>query len=244
MTRREIILKEVIQLLQQHPEGLRYSELVKAISEIQTEIPRNTINGTIWNLDIRLPDQIIKPAKGLFQLKDNTNVPADTPIQVLTSGKVKEEDFYQPFAEWIVNELEECSKAIALGGASFKDKWGTPDVIGILKPKNSDIIKFPTEIIVAELKTDTNGLITAFGQSCSYRLFSHKSYIVIPNNSSKDDIARLDSLSLVFGIGLILFNPIDPTQPEFEIRRRALKGEPDMFYVNKYMRLIEDDLFD
>jgi len=243
MTKREIIFKEAISLLTLHPEGLRYSELVKAIANAHTDIPKNTVHGTVWNLETRLPDQVIKPAKGLFQLKGHTVVPADTPITVLTAGKVKEEDFYQPFADWIVNELEECSKAISLGGAIFKDKWGTPDVIGILKPKNSDIIKFPTEIIVAEIKTDTNGLITAFGQTCSYRLFSHKSYIVIPNNSSKDDIARLDSLSLVFGIGLILFDPSNPSQPEFEIRRRALKGEPDMFYVNKYLKLIEDDLF-
>ena len=93
-----------------------------------------------------------------------------------------------------------------MGGNKFKDKWGTPDVIGILKSRESDIIKLQTEIISAEIKVDTANLITAFGQACSYKLFSHKSYIVIPNSSSEEDIARIDGLSLIFGVGLILFN--------------------------------------
>ena len=43
-----------------------------------------------------------------------------------------------------------------------------------------------------------------------------------------------------FGIGLILFNAKDPQQPAFEIRVRAAKYEPAMFYVNRCMQLIED----
>src|SRR6266849_6634974 len=55
--------------------------------------------------------------------------------------KCKEEDFYQPFADWLVNEMEECTKAIVLGGNRFRDKWGTPDVIGKRESKRSDIIQ-------------------------------------------------------------------------------------------------------
>ena len=129
------------------------------------------------------------------------------------------------------------------GGNAFKDKWGTPDVIGIREPKKSDIIQFPTEIISAEIKLDSASLITAFGQACAYRLFSHKSYIVVPTDSPEDDIARLDTLGRIFGIGLILFNVSDPKTLNFEIRVRAAKHEPDMFYVNRCMKLIEDELF-
>ena len=85
--------------------------------------------------------------------------------------------------------------------------------------------------------------ITAFGQACAYRLFSHKSYIVVPVDSPEDDIGRLDTLGRIFGIGLILFNAKDPQNPSFEIRVRAAKHEPDMFYVNRCMRLVEDQLF-
>jgi hypothetical protein len=97
--------------------------------------------------------------------------------------------------------------------------------------------------VSAEVKIDPVGLITAFGQACVYRLFSHKSYIVVPADSPEDDIARLDTLGRIFGIGLILFNAKDPQQPSFDIRVRASKHEPDMFYVNRCMRLIEDQLF-
>src|SRR3989304_3815831 len=138
---------------------------------------------------------------------------------------------------------DDCTKAIALGGNKFKDKWGTPDVVGKNESKRSDIIQSSIEIVSAEIKTDVNQLITAFGQTCSYRLFSHKAYLVIPKNSPQDDIARLDSLCMVFGIGLILFSPTDIENPGFGIRVRAIKHDPDMYYVNKYMKLIEKELF-
>jgi len=157
--------------------------------------------------------------------------------------KIREEDFYEAFGEWLINELEECTRSISVGGSRFKDKWGTPDVIGVREARRSDIIKPPTEIVSAEIKLDPANLITAFGQACSYRIFSHKSYIVVPDNSSEDDIARLDALSRIFGIGLVIFNPLDPKNPDFKIRSRAAREEPDMFYVNKYLKLVEDELF-
>jgi hypothetical protein len=156
---------------------------------------------------------------------------------------VKEEDFYEPFADWLVNSLEECSRAIPIGGSRFKDKWGTPDVIGVREPKKSDIIQFPIEIVSAEIKLDSNGLIVAFGQACSYKLFSHKTHIVVPCTSTEDDLARLDALCMIFGISLVLFDPTNPSDPQFDIRVRATRHEPDMFYVNQNMKLIEKELF-
>ncbi|MBC7334479.1 MAG: hypothetical protein H5T85_08540, partial [Actinobacteria bacterium] len=114
---------------------------------------------------------------------------------------------------------------------------------GVREPFKGDIIKFPTEIVSAEIKADPGDLIKAFGQACSYKLFSHKSYIVIPKNSPQDDVSKLDSLCLIFGVGLVLFDSNDINEPGFEIRVRPLKHEPDMFYVNKYIKLIEKELF-
>lgn len=116
-------------------------------------------------------------------------------------------------------------------------------MVGVRESKRSDIIQFPTEIIVGEIKIDTNGLITAFGQACAYKIFSHKSYIVVPNDSQIEDITRLDTLCRQFGIGFILFDNKNSEDPTFEIRVRAIKHEPDMFFVNKNLKLIEDKLF-
>ena len=95
----------------------------------------------------------------------------------------------------------------------------------------------------AEIKIDSNGLITAFGQSCAYKIFSHKSYIVVPKDSQIEDLTRLDTLCRQFGIGLIWFDCKNEENPNFEIRVRAVKHEPDMFFVNKNLKLIEDKLF-
>lgn len=241
MTSKERIIQKALELLKSAPHGIRYSEMVRQVNAAFPDIPTNTIHGTLWNIDVQRPDDVYKPARGLYLHASFTTTSAE-PVKP-TAPKVKEEQFYEPFADWLVNELEECTKAIAVGGSVFKDKWGTPDVIGIREPKKSDIIKFPTEIVSAEVKIDTTGLITAFGQACSYRLFSHKSYIVVPNDAPEDDTARLDALARIFEIGLILFDATSPIEPSFEIRVRATKHEPDMFYVNRYLKIIEDDLF-
>ena len=244
-TIREKIIAKAIEILKSNPDGVRYSDLVRKIHEKFPEIPVNTIHGTVWNLETRVPNEVYKPARGLFRHVDFKEEEISKKEQKIPPEieKIKEEDFYEPFAKWLVNELEECTKAIPLGGNRFKDKWGTPDVIGKREPRRSDIVKGPTEIVSAEIKAETRDLITAFGQACSYKLFSHKSYIVIPKNSSQNDISKLDALCLIFGIGLVLFDSSNPNDPQFEIRVRPLRHEPDMFYVNKYMRLIEKELF-
>ena len=244
-TRREKIISKAIEVLKSNPDGVRYSDIGKKIHEEFPEFPKGTIHGTVWQLDVLVPDEIYKPARGLFRhvafREEEISEEEETHLPEIE--KIKEEDFYSPFADWLVNELEECTEAIPLGGNRFRDKWGTPDVIGKRESRRSDIVGAPTEIVSAEIKTNTRELITAFGQACSYKLFSHKSYIVIPKNSSQDDISKLDSLCLIFGMGLVLFDANNANDPQFEIRVRPLKQEPDMFYLNRYMKLIEKELF-
>ncbi len=241
------IRKTAFEILEERPEGIRYSELGRKILESNSSFKPNTISGATWDLDIQYPDKIYKPDRGVFRLlkfkEDVATQPDEQTKPEKTTKAIKEEDFYKPFADWLVNELEECTNAIELGGNIFRDKWGTPDVIGVRESKRSDIIQFPTEIVSAEIKIDSNGLITAFGQSCAYKIFSHKSYIVVPNDSQNEDITRLDTLCRQFGIGLILFDNKNIEYPNFEIRARAVKHEPDMFFVNKNLKLIEDKLF-
>lgn len=243
-SKRKIITEKAIEIIKNAPEGIRYSELVRKIQKEFPDTPVNTIHGTIWNLHLRMPDEVYKAARGLFRHTTfrDTEI-SEIEHKVSKEEKIKEEDFYQPFADWLVNELEECTKAIPLGGNKFKDKWGTPDVIGKREPLRSDLIKPPTEIVSAEIKTDSRDLITAFGQACSYKLFSHKSYLVVPNNSPPDDISKIDALCLIFGIGLVLFDSSNVDNPKFEIRVRPTRHEPDMFHTNKYMKMIEKELF-
>lgn len=64
--------------------------------------------------------------------------------------------------------------------------------------------------------------------------------MVIPKDSWEVDIKRIEALCLKFNIDLILFNRDNKENPEFEILTRAVKRKPDYFYLNKYLRLIED----
>lgn len=244
-TSKDTVRQKAIALLHDAPDGLRFSDLLKKLHQTFPDIPPNTVRGSIWNLDAAFPELVTKRVRGLFvhtTFSSSLHRP-DKHGSATASSKVREEDFYDAFADWIVDDLEECTKAIALGRNKFRDKWGTPDVVGIRAPRKSDIVQSPTEIISAEIKVDGAGLITAFGQACAYKLFSHKSYIVVPQDSSQEDLARLDALCLVVGIGLILFDTTSVKNPNFQIRVRALRHEPDMFYVNKNMREVEDQLF-
>ncbi len=242
------IRKIAFEVLDDKSAGLRYSELSRKILE-NGDFNKNTISGATWDLDIQYPDKVYKPDRGIFRLtkyRENITTQPDQqpPTKKTKRAKtIKEEYFYKSFADYLVNELEECTNAIELGGNIFRDKWGTPDVIGIRKSKHSDILQFQTEIVSGEIKIDTNGLITAFGQACASKIFSHKSYIIVPNDSQLDDITRLDTLCRQFGLGLILFDSSNVDDPHYEIRARAVKHEPDMFFVNKNLKLIEDKLF-
>ncbi|WP_404303139.1 hypothetical protein [Paenibacillus sp. DP01] len=248
-TKKRKIINSAIELLLDRPEGLRYSELKKKINEQYFEIGNSTIGSTIVNLEQETKGVVIKVDKGLFKhsrYAENQNTVTEgsnfLPISE-TIEKIREENFYSSFADWLTDDIEECTHAIPLGGSRFRDKWGTPDVIGIRESRRSAVIQFPIEIVSAEIKVDTKDLITAFGQASAYKLFCHKSYIVIPSQSDKADITRLDGLCRISGIGLVLFDSKNPETPNFEIRVRANKHEPDMFYVDKYIKIIEEDLF-
>ncbi len=146
---------------------------------------------------------------------------------------MKEADFYLLFVEYLKSDLDEVTAAESPGGAGLGSKWATPDVVGTVKPRAGDLVKFPIEIVSAEIKTDPQQAVVAFGQAIAYRLFSHKTYIAMPTLLPEKDKVRLESLCTLFGLGLVLFNP-DKEAPNFTIRMRAQRTFPDMFYVNKF----------
>jgi hypothetical protein len=123
-TSKQIIHAKALELLEQSPSGFRYGALHAALVEALPDIPSNTIHGNIWNLETQFPEKVLKPARGLFLhcKYQAESVPETTPLESPKAEKVKEEKFYAPFAKWLVDELEECTKAVPIGGALFKDK--------------------------------------------------------------------------------------------------------------------------
>ena len=63
------INQKAIVLLENHPEGVRWSEMIRLIQEAFPDFHPKTINGCVWKLVENFPDKVYKPEKGLFKLK-------------------------------------------------------------------------------------------------------------------------------------------------------------------------------
>jgi len=244
---RKQIHDEVRVILDRHPGGLRWAEVLKLIAAAHPETPSNSVRGATHVL-FQGADDIVKIARGTYQLAKyaeadaadavaQDDAVATTPIAIdaddRTAGSVSEQDFYASFAEWL-EENDEVTVAGALGGSSLGGKWGTPDVIGVLKPRAQDIFKFEPQIVTAEIKATPGQPVVAFGQAVAYRLFSHKSYIVVPRTTTSDDMNRLKSLCSINGVGLVIFT-LDTAQPDYSVVVLPAVASPDMFYVNNML---------
>ena len=258
------------EILRRSEKPIRQSQLVRDIQqycriENISTIPPGTLNANVPRLHTHRPKIFYRTENrggGIYYsllLQDvnqeelQNNLPNDTPRRL-------ERDFYPSFAKYLKYaqkdedelRLNECSKAIPWGdtksgGKKLDGKWITPDVVGVFKPEPGSPVEFPHEIITAEIKNadSKNLLIEAFGQACAYRLFSHKVYLVVPKSGQYE---RLESLCHILGIGLVYFEQPKPDTPVDKIniniyttKLRAQKHEPDMFYVNEF---IKGDLLD
>jgi hypothetical protein len=238
-SKKQLVYNGVIKILEKAPKGLRFSEIKRQLKGLfGDKIKETTLTNYLVQLRRDIEEgkvsEIVIPDKGVYIHRQFYGG-----LEKRKPAKVREEEFYPSFANFLVNDLMECTTAIPLGGNLFQDKWGTPDMIGVYKFSQIDPIKPPPEIVTAEIKIDENQLITAFGQACAYKLFSHKVYLVVPNSSK--DLARVESLCLRFGIGLIVFDAATPENPNYEIRTRALKSEPDYYYLNEYLRKLKKE---
>ncbi|MGD0092275.1 MAG: hypothetical protein ABSE73_20355 [Planctomycetota bacterium] len=230
-----------LDIIRKKPGGIRYKELVAAIQAASPETPWDAIRWNVWDMQRKFPKDVAKPSRGLFMPVAAMGEGDNTPDSLVSTkaGKLKESDFYQPFAEWLKSDLDEATDALALGGSGLKGKWGTPDVVGVYKPLASNLIKFDLEILSGEVKIDPQQPVVAFGQAVGYRLFSAKTYIAMPNTITPDDQDRLEALCMLFGVGLALFE-LKPEDPQFSIRVRAQRFSPDMFYVNEFADRLRD----
>lgn len=226
-----------------YTEGIKVSDLKAQIVSREPGLKPDTI---AWYLNdfANKGDKIHRLQRGLVALADvfamspegdseSDAAPASTEQK---AEAAKEAQFYEPFRAWLINEVNEVTEAVVLGGASLRGKWATPDVIGVYKAKPSDLIKFVPEIVSVEIKIDPNAAVTAFGQAISYRLFSHKTIIAMADAIEKSEAAhaRLKSLCHLFGVGYAIFDRDNLENPNFRLIMRPSRFQPDMDYVNDF----------
>lgn len=247
---RQQIQQRAFEVLEDHPQGIRWSDLLRAVEANATDTPHNSVHGGIHNLLTTRTSEIVKVARGTYQLAKyveaesaiataQENAVIEVPVKsgTVDSIALTEQDFYASFAEWL-EENDEATVASPLGGASLGGKWGTPDVIGVLKPRAQDIFKFEPQIVTAEIKAVPSQPVVAFGQAVAYRLFSHKSYIVVPNSTNSDDMNRLKSLCSIHGVGLVTF-ALNKERPDYAVVVLPVNATPDMFYVNNMLERLK-----
>ncbi len=259
-TSKSKIIAATEKVLEKHSSGLRWGKLFPLV-EVELE-GSNILRNTIWSVVSTIlktdPDKFINEAepgekytiyaiknakKSLTKQKDSKASESKTAQK---TSKCLENAYYQPFANYLMNgngeskHHPECTKAILVGGNKFGGKWETPDVVGVFRKQNNEVVDFPPEIISAEIKKDSSDLITAFGQACAYRLFSHKTYIVIPDSGN---IVNIERLCQIFGIGLVYFDPSEtPDESMFSLKLPAQKHSPDMFYANQKIAIVAKEL--
>lgn len=254
--------QQVQQLALEHLErervGMRWTTLLRAIAAVHPETPMGTIQGNTLRL-LNSNRDIAKVSRGFYQLKKYQDAEPTGPTGSASTDRLNgpsvgiespaspvEKDFYESFASWLKEEAEEVNVAVALGGNVLKGKWGTPDVLGVLRPRAHDILKFETQIVAAEIKIDPGQPVVAFGQAVAYRLFAHKSYIVVPDTTAEDDLSRLKALCTIHGVGLVTFT-LDRSNPDYNVVVLPQQATPDMFYANTMLRRLLDaaqDQFD
>lgn len=64
----ERIYTKIFELLEESPDGIRWTDLLKAVQESDATLHPKTINGYIWKLTEKYPDKVYKPSRGLFRL--------------------------------------------------------------------------------------------------------------------------------------------------------------------------------
>ncbi len=231
------IREKAYEIIKSRKDGIRYSELTAELRKAFPDYNWNTINAQVAQLrdhpdyknKLASVDSVGRIYKAISS-ENEDNV--ETTVEV---GKTPlEKEFYDAFADYLVHDLKECTIAKKYGVSQNKRKWSNPDVVGIYKLSIGSAFKRDPEIVCAEIKTTGtyDSLREAFSQAAFYLLFSHKTYIVVPNTSNPEALDILESLSTAFGIGLVLFDPKNKDNPNFTLRNKAQRHEPDIEYLN------------
>ena len=73
------IYAKALELLERHPEGLRFTELRSAIEEAYPSFHPKTVNGCVWKLIQKFPDEVYKSSRGRYRLLKYQSLDEDSP---------------------------------------------------------------------------------------------------------------------------------------------------------------------
>lgn len=233
MSKKEEIRKKAFEILRRtdFQNGIRFTALVKKVAT-ETGENENTCQGSLYNLPKEFPDKISRPYRGLFILKENEKFLKDVEqnFDKKTEIKLTENDIYQPAKDYLLSR-EECTHAVIIGGNIFGKKWGTPDILGAIRASSDAVYKPPLEIVAVEIKDEGYSPVEALGQAMAYKLFSHRTWLILPDDS---DLDRIEGIAISANIGLISFSR-KSQKFDFTTLNRPMSGHPDFLEVNNIL---------
>lgn len=105
-TTKEKIIALSIRALELSPFGLRFAEIERYVqTHLDPSIKHTNIPANLVKLVDFSGGKITKVDKGYYQLTTNFGIAAQQEILPLPlNKKITEQDFYQPFADWLVTE--------------------------------------------------------------------------------------------------------------------------------------------
>ena len=239
---RDRIRTVAFEQLGRHPEGLRFSHLIREISLVDPKLNPNTIKTVVWNLDKVPGDHVYKPTRGLFRLvvfKEVAVLEAHEEGRRRARALAMEAKVKVLFAEWLERELQDVTQATTPTTSLFNGLCGTPTVLGLAEMRPGGGEPPMPNIVSAQVEGQTGDHIDAFGRACAALLFARRSYVVVPKGKRIDELMHLHALCEMFGLGLVLFNSFSAVTPGFRLAVRAADHDPDPAYASRCMKQLE-----
>ena len=240
------IVNLAVKIVEERPEGINFTKLRNLIKEQMPEMNTKTVDNAIWDLHKTKKTKpfVYKSARGIFRhmkfRDEDVEYLREVEKLYQESISLKKEDIYEPLALYLKGELNECDNAEVFGVECIKCRWGSPNVLGVKKPEPEDYIQYIPELVACEVILDFSKIIESFGRAMSYRLFSSRIYIIIPDNCDEEDKARMEALSLLYGLGLIQYNLSKENYPQFRLMIRAKTHNPNLSYTNEFIAKIRE----
>src|SRR2546430_2560908 len=102
------------ELLKAHPSGLRFTHLVNLLMQRHPDANHNMVWTQVGSLPKTCQGEIFKPSRGIYQLVALAGKPSTAFVQPPAVTPAYECDFYESFAQWLRDDLEEATEAVSL----------------------------------------------------------------------------------------------------------------------------------
>ncbi|OGS20065.1 MAG: hypothetical protein A3J83_03590 [Elusimicrobia bacterium RIFOXYA2_FULL_40_6] len=243
-SKKTLIREKALEILTrpEYKTGIQWADLIKVVENELPGILKNNFPASLSTWPNEEPEKVARPYRGLFILKENLEylekIETKDKQQDNIPQKYLEKDLYEPAKDYLLGKGE-CDYAVVVGGNTFKDKWATPDVLGTIRGSSDALYKSPIELVAVEIKDPEYKPVEALGQAMAYKLFAHRTWLILPQEDNKYEAERLKGIAIINNIGLITFTG-SKDDFHWEIINRPATGNPDPQEVDKILTTLKE----